>query len=77
MARQPVKPNEAQVAFNQAGSFRMKKDGLSRARQIVRSRSFTYDGSLAPTCLRCGGPRENRRLSKCDGCEGMPKAVPR
>lgn len=47
-----------------------KSDGLRRAQQIAKSRSFTYDGSLAPTCLRCGGPRERyMRDLKCSACE--------
>lgn len=61
-------PNEAQQAWNNAGTQHMKKDGIRRALQIVRARAFIYDGSLAPTCLFCGGPREDRKAMRCNRC---------
>jgi hypothetical protein len=63
------RPSAAQMQWNSLGAQHMRKDGVRRALQIVRQRGFTYDGSLAPTCLRCGGPREDRRGLKCDRCE--------
>lgn len=47
-----------------------KPNGIRCARQKAQSRSFTYDGSLAPTCLSCGFPRERQmRGLKCSTCE--------
>ncbi len=72
MTKPVVKPNEQQKTFvrNIPGA---NTNGLKRAKQIVaNSRCFTYDGALAPTCIKCGMERENRRLLKCDLCEGKP-----
>jgi uncharacterized protein YjhX (UPF0386 family) len=69
MTKPVVKPTEAQQRFvhNIPGA---NTNGLRRAKQIVaNSRCFTYDGALAPTCIKCGMVRENRRLLKCDHCE--------
>lgn len=64
----PRKPNEAQLAFNRRGAGAMRQDGVRRAQQIVKQRTFTYDGSLRPTCLTCGSPRENRKALRCNRC---------
>jgi hypothetical protein len=63
------RPNAAQRTFN-AKLPGSNKNGLRRAQQIRASqRSFVYDGALAPTCLSCGQPRENRRGLKCERCQ--------
>lgn len=48
----------------------MSKNARRAKQQIVSSRQFTYDGSLAPTCLQCGARRENRKArdQRCDAC---------
>lgn len=62
------KPVGNQLVWNQFGTRGMTKTGLSRARQIAGSRSYVYDGHLAPTCLRCGLPRDRTFGLKCDDC---------
>lgn len=60
------KPTPQARVYHIAGA----KPGASRRRQIVASRSYVYDGFLAPTCLSCGFPRERHmRGLKCSGCE--------
>lgn len=59
---------EAQLAYSRSGTLGMSKNARRAKQQIVSSRQFTYDGSLAPTCLACGAPRENRKAQKCDAC---------
>jgi len=60
---------EAQRVYAQGGTAGMRKTAVSRAQQIRASqRSFVYDGSLAPTCLRCGGPRGRTFGLICKGC---------
>jgi hypothetical protein len=61
------RPNAAQRTFN-AKLPGSNKNGLRRAQQITSQRSFVYDGSLAPTCLRCGGPRGRTFGLTCKGC---------
>ena len=67
MAGHSHTPNERQRAFNRhlPGA---NQHSLRRAQQIVQARSFVYDGSLAPVCIRCGNPREDRHGLKCNGC---------
>lgn len=59
---------EAQKAYARSGTLGMTKTTLRRKQQIASQRSFIYDGSLAPTCVRCGSPREDRRGLHCKGC---------
>lgn len=59
---------DAQQAYARSGTSGMRKTALRRAQQIASERNFTYDGSLAPTCLRCGRAREDRKGLHCDSC---------
>lgn len=71
MARIPVRPNEAQRAFNQnlPGA---RKDGLRRARQIVQQRSFTYDRQPV-RCISCLNERDPKSSPVCDDCSTRRK----
>jgi hypothetical protein len=61
---------EAQQLLAQGGTKGMRKSGISREQQIAaQQRSFIYDGALAPTCIRCGCVRQERRGLKCNDCE--------
>jgi hypothetical protein len=66
MARPPVKPNEAQRAFN-AKLPGARKDGLRRAHQIAKQRQFTYDRQPA-RCVCCLAERDPRSDPVCDHC---------
>lgn len=64
----PRKPRGNQLLFNARGTHTMRKDGVRRAQQIVRQRSFTYE-RIPLACICCGGPRPARSFPICPGCE--------